>query len=108
MEKSAWLQWFHRNCNPRNYLQIGVDTGTDLQFALSNTPTIGVDNSPALEHKLLDNQQIVGNEMSFVISDNVTFEENHIIGQVQPKKHAIICDVALTRDTSNNDTLWSV
>jgi hypothetical protein len=59
MEKSAWLQWFHRNCNPRNYLQIGVDTGTDLQFALSNTPTIGVDNSPALEHKLLDNQQIV-------------------------------------------------
>lgn len=59
MEKNTWLQWFHRNCNPRNYLQIGVDTGTDLQFALSNTPTIGVDNSPALEHKLLDNQQIV-------------------------------------------------
>ena len=59
MEKNAWLQWFHRNCNPRNYLQIGVASGNDLQFVLSNTPTIGVDNNPALEHKLLDNQQIV-------------------------------------------------
>ena len=59
MEKSSWLQWFHRNCDPRNYLQIGVGTGTDLQFVLSNTPTIGVDNNPALEHKLPDNQQIV-------------------------------------------------
>jgi len=30
MEKNAWLQWFHRNCNPRNYLQIGVASGSDL------------------------------------------------------------------------------
>ena len=27
MQYGAWLQWFHRNCNPRNYLEIGVNTG---------------------------------------------------------------------------------
>jgi hypothetical protein len=72
MEKNAWLQWFHRNCNPRNYLQIGLDTGADLQFVLSNTPTVAIDGNPALEHELSENQQV------FETSSNDFFENNSI------------------------------
>lgn len=59
MQYTAWLQWFHRNLNPRNYLEIGVNTGRSLQYALSGTPCIGIDPSPVLEYKLMDKQQLI-------------------------------------------------
>ena len=59
MQYTAWLQWFHRNLNPRNYLEIGVNTGRSLQYALSGTPCIGIDPSPVLEYPLNDKQQLI-------------------------------------------------
>ena len=59
MQYTAWLQWFHRNLNPRNYLEIGVNTGRSLQYALSGTPCIGIDPSPVLEYPLSEKQQLI-------------------------------------------------
>lgn len=59
MQYTAWLQWFHRNLNPRNYLEIGVNTGRSLQYALSGTPCIGIDPNPVLEYPLKDKQQLI-------------------------------------------------
>mgnify|MGYP003652395404 CR=1 FL=1 len=58
MQYTAWLQWFHRNVNPRNYLEIGVNTGRSLQFALPHTPCIGIDPAPVLEYELREEQSV--------------------------------------------------
>ena len=72
MQYTAWLQWFHRNCNPRNYLEIGVNTGRSLQYALANTPCIGIDPSPVLEYPLNDKQKL------FEITSDKFFANNNV------------------------------
>jgi predicted O-methyltransferase YrrM len=68
----AWLQWFHRTCNPRNYLEIGVNTGRSLQFALHNTKCVGVDPNPVLEYALTENQSVItADSDAFFAKNNV-------------------------------------
>lgn len=79
MQYGAWLQWFHRNLNPRNYLEIGVNTGRSLQYALHHTPCVGVDPHPVLEHKLTENQQVIA-------TDSDDFFANHNVEELLGSK----------------------
>jgi predicted O-methyltransferase YrrM len=54
---TTWLQWFHNTLQPKNYLEIGVNTGTSLQYATSDY-IIGVDPDPRLEHDLNENTKV--------------------------------------------------
>lgn len=72
MQYGAWLQWFHRNLNPRNYLEIGVNTGRSLQYAMSHTPCVGIDPNPVLEYDLSDKQQVyTSNSDDFFANNNI-------------------------------------
>tara|TARA_R110002074_G_scaffold239559_1_gene411295 strand:- start:484 stop:1212 length:729 start_codon:yes stop_codon:yes gene_type:complete len=72
MQYGAWLQWFHRNCNPRNYLEIGVNTGRSLQYAMSYIPCVGIDPNPVLEYNLSDKQKVYKMDSdSFFAQENV-------------------------------------
>ena len=57
-EYGAWLQWLHRYIYPETYLEIGVNTGRSLQYALPKTQCIGVDPNPVLEYPLSDKTKI--------------------------------------------------
>lgn len=41
MQRHQFLRLLHQRCAPRNYLEIGVDTGSSM--ALSRVPSIGID-----------------------------------------------------------------
>jgi hypothetical protein len=71
MQYGAWLQWFHRNCNPRNYLEIGVNTGRSLQYVMSHVPCVGIDPNPTIEYKLSDKTKVFTMD-----SDNFFANEN--------------------------------
>ena len=67
---TSWLEWFHKTLQPKNYLEIGVNTGTSLQYA-SSSKVVGVDPYPNIEHDLSDNTTIFS-----VGSDTFFSEEN--------------------------------
>jgi predicted O-methyltransferase YrrM len=67
---TSWLEWFHKTLQPKNYLEIGVNTGTSLQYA-SSSKVVGVDPYPNIEHDLSDNTTIFS-----VGSDTFFAEEN--------------------------------
>lgn len=72
MHYGAWLQWFHRNCNPRNYLEIGVNTGRSLQYAMSHVPCVGIDPNPIIEYELSDETKVFKMDSdSFFANENV-------------------------------------
>jgi predicted O-methyltransferase YrrM len=47
-----WLQFLHGFVEPRNYLEIGVETGASLAFARASTLAVGVDPSLEIRHAL--------------------------------------------------------
>lgn len=54
---TTWLEWFHKTLQPKNYLEIGVNTGTSLQYATSDY-IVGVDPDPRIEQDLNENTKI--------------------------------------------------
>ena len=46
------LNWIHKILQPANYLEIGVHKGISLEQADRETPCIGVDPAPNIEHEL--------------------------------------------------------
>lgn len=57
MERHDFLAGLHRTLRPRNYLEIGVNTG--LSLALSRVPSIGVDPSFAVRTQIRTDVQLV-------------------------------------------------
>jgi predicted O-methyltransferase YrrM len=47
-----WLQFFHRFVEPRNYLEIGVETGASLAFAQPLALAVGIDPLLEIKHEL--------------------------------------------------------
>lgn len=58
---TSWLQWFHKTLQPKNYLEIGINTGISLQYATCDY-VIGVDPQPRIEQELNPNTQIFATE----------------------------------------------
>ncbi len=46
------LRWIHEILDPANYVEIGVHKGISLEQAGDDTPTIGIDPAPSIEHNL--------------------------------------------------------
>ena len=68
---TTWLEWFHKTLQPKNYLEIGVNTGTSLQNA-SSSKVVGVDPYPNIEHELSDNTTI------FSVGSDTFFKEESV------------------------------
>lgn len=68
---TSWLEWFHKTLQPKNYLEIGVNTGTSLQYA-SSSKVVGVDPYPNIEHNLSDNTTI------FSVGSDTFFKEQNV------------------------------
>ncbi|MQA73289.1 MAG: class I SAM-dependent methyltransferase [Solirubrobacterales bacterium] len=52
------LRWIHRILDPANYVEIGVDKGVSFEQAQPDTPCIGVDPSPHIQHELSEKKKI--------------------------------------------------
>jgi Methyltransferase domain len=49
---TEWLELFHDKLRPRTYVEVGVESGSSLQFAKKSTYAIGIDPDPRLVHNI--------------------------------------------------------
>jgi hypothetical protein len=109
------LNWIHQALQPANYLEIGVQRGTSLEQAERETPCIGIDPSPNIEHELspavtiyaltsdqfferYDPSDLFGGPVELAFIDGLHLFEQVLVDFINVERHSSASTVVLLHD----------